>query len=100
MIVGLQEQGAGQKLSTAWANVLDVPADAVPLGQFGLPLVAGVLSRAIAQGKRADTEVGVPLRRHHIEERRRPVFTPGGNLEATVQQMPVGPDPVAYFATI
>lgn len=100
MIVGLQEQGGGQKLLTGWAKVLDLPEDDVQFGQFGLPLVAGVLSRAIEEAERADAEVGVLLRRDHIEEWRRPVFTPSGNLETTVQQMPVGPEALAYLATI
>jgi len=100
MIVGLQEQGGGPNLLTAWAKVLDLPKDDVPLGQFGLPLVAGVLARAIAEAERADAEVGLPLRQDHIEEWRRPVLTPGGNLQSTVQQMPVGPEAVAYLATI
>ncbi len=89
MFIALQEQGGGQSLRKGWATVLRIPEADVQYGQFGLPLVARVLSRAVEEADRADAEVGVLLRREFIEEWRKPVFTPGGNLDAAIQQQPV-----------
>src|SRR4051794_40012950 len=100
MLAALQEQGGGQPLRTAWAKVLGVPEPDVQFDRFGLPLAARVLSRAVEEAERAQAEVGVPLRSDHIEEWRQPVFTPGGNLDAMVQQHPVGAEAVAYLATV
>lgn len=99
MFVALQEQGA-PTLRNGWATVLRIPTADVQYGQFGLPLVARVLPLAVEEAERADAEVGVLLRRDFIEEWRRPVFTPGGNLDGAVQQPPVAQEALAYLATI
>jgi hypothetical protein len=100
MFMALQEQGGGQVLRNGWATVLSIPEADVQYGEFGLPLVARVLSRAVEEAERADAEVGVLLRRDFIDEWRKPVFTPGGNLAAAVQQQQVGQEALAYLATI
>lgn len=100
MFAALQEQGGGRPLRQAWAEVLSIPPADVQYGQFGLPLVARVLSGAVAEAERADADVGVLLRRDFIQEWRKPIFTPSGTLDAAVQQQPVGHEAMAYLATI
>jgi hypothetical protein len=100
MFIALQEQGGGQILRKGWATVLSIREADVQYGQFGLPLVARVLSRAVEEAERVDAEVGVLLRRDFIEEWRKPVFTPGGNLDAAVQHHSVAQEALAYLATI
>lgn len=103
MFIALQEQGGGgggRILRKVWATVLRIPEADVQYGQFGLPLVARVLSHAVEEAEHADAEVGVPLRRELIEEWRKPVFTPGGNLDGVIQPQPVAPEALAYLATI
>lgn len=100
MFIALQDQGGGQILRKGWAVVLSIPEAEVQYGQFGLPLVARVLSRAVEEAERVDAEVGVLLRRDFIQEWRKPVFTPGGNLDGGLQQQTVGQEALAYLATI
>jgi hypothetical protein len=100
MLVALQEQGGGTPLRAAWAEVLGVPEPDVQYGRFGLPLVARVLSEAIEEAERATEEIGISLRRDYIDEWRKPVFAPGGNLDAPLQQQGVHGEALNYLANI
>lgn len=100
LLTALMQQNAGQSLRAAWSNVLNVPPPEVQYGSYGLPRVAGLVMGAERDAHRAEEQISLPVRSMLIDEWVKPVWVPGGQLDAALQSFGVSPEALAYLDSV
>lgn len=89
-----------QPLRGGWSEVLGVAQADVQFGGFGLSAVAKLVSGAGQEAARAEKLFGLPLQPGLVQEWSKPVYAPGGNLDAPIHQQAVSPEALTYLHSV
>jgi hypothetical protein len=100
LLTALTQAGGSVSLRDGWAKVLGIPRLDVQFGQFGLPLVAGLLSNAAEEARRADEQEGLPLETELLHEWSKPIYAPGGNIDSSIGSQQPSPEALRYLRPV